>query len=1293
MKKRLRKQASFGLAAAMMVGFLGQVLPMPVYAESKIAVEERYETEEKMISAQSTVEQSKEPAKNESAVEPSEEAAKNESAVEPSEEAAKSESTAEPSEEAAKSESAVEPSEEAAKSESTAEQNEKSLQAKKTNKNSKGGEMDNIQSFEKDGWQKTWTVDEEHGSLSTSSNHYKMGTQSMKWDWDNNSPLLVTNENNMTASGSQGKENGGVIAWIYNEEPQKDGKLTFTLRDTESPGTVAPYTWEFNLDFKGWRAMWICFKYDAVNPQWGTREDAKAQNPRFNQMEIVPSAESGSLYFDLVEFVNNMHWCRIKDYQYPHQRTDKDYGRGGTWERQYEYITREPSEAYNQYPEITECTPAQSEAFKTIEERLDQWIFPDDVQKYMDQEPMKIRTSALQAYIEEGKQDYRDLHIDPDTLTGVPLVASRSPYSLSKEAKGSGIKDAVAQDESFRTKQFGADVATEIFLPLYFDYRLNGNQESYDNLITLFRYYHDQGWAEGSGLGTLDHETNRSSGYFVAVYLMRDELKKEEPVNHSKYDSLYDEAIHAMEWYTDFGKVFGKYGDLQKGYKETTSDEMRTHFLYRLLYVLAMEDGPDKVKAMTAYLDWVDNSLAINPNFGDTIKPDYTGYHHRGMYAGAYAPTGYHMASCINYLLHGGEFAMSHESQLNLKNALMTSYLICDQYDLPQSLTGRMPYSTNINSKILPAFAYMAMAGNPETGEAVDKDMAGIFMKLWNPERTELKDGLFPACRAGISYFDTLGGMKVMLDLVAADYPECGNLEGFWTKPYGGLVIHRRDSWVASNKGWSQYVFDFESGGKKHENVYGRYMSYGALQIMAHHNPKEDGYDLNSGWDWNRVPGATTIHLNWEDLSSKAGSLRESGPSEFAHRNFSKETFVGGVTSQGKNGIFSMKMRDDVFHDPAFTANKTNFFFDDEIICLGSDICNDDNRGNTETILFQFCAPSDLAGTVINGKEENGSIDMQVAKDGESLWLTDPAGNAYYIPDGGKVHVFRGTQQSPKGTWLDSEKELTTSGNCAAAWIDHGKQPKDASYEYVIKVQADADSMKNYAESPKTYDVLQQDNVAHVLRHKVQNTTAYAIFNAEKFNQGKNEKLNGELIANTDTPIMAMVKKNQGKAHNEVVLSMCNPDLNNPIKKNDQGMSEEEATTNTEPTNVKVTLNGNWQLKESGEGVKVLENKGQTILEFICRDGLTNEITLIPTAEPTAAPTAAPTAEPTAAPTAEPTAAPTAEPTARPTARPTNQEAPETGDNFPRMILFGVAAAALAGAVVTAIALFKKKKN
>ena len=126
---------------------------------------------------------------------------------------------------------------------------------------------------------------------------------------------------------------------------------------------------------------------------------------------------------------------------------------------------------------------------------------------------------------------------------------------------------------------------------------------------------------------------------------------------------------------------------------------------------------------------------------------------------------------------------------------------------------------------------------------------------------------------------------------------------GHWVQNFAALSIHRRKNWVVTVKGFSRYVWDFESS--KTENVYGMYQSHGALQI-SNSEASLSAYDVQRGWDWTRVPGTTTIRLSLKEMIQ---------PRE---RYYQPSKLVGGVVLTSKdprlaNGMFGMR-----FHQPSY---------------------------------------------------------------------------------------------------------------------------------------------------------------------------------------------------------------------------------------------------------------------------------------------------------------------------------------------------------------------------------------
>ena len=156
---------------------------------------------------------------------------------------------------------------------------------------------------------------------------------------------------------------------------------------------------------------------------------------------------------------------------------------------------------------------------------------------------------------------------------------------------------------------------------------------------------------------------------------------------------------------------------------------------------------------------------------------------------------------------------------------------------------------------------------------------------------------LISKARVSISYIHTLGSLQMMTDLAAQGFDAEHAPVGHWAKNYGAVSVHRRDEWAVSVTGWSKYVWDFE----RHttQNIFGRYISYGAMQIVGSGDPvtqADSGY-AEAGWDWSRWPGTTAINLPLEKLVD---------PDEDRNRCFSDEPFVGGVSHQDQNGLFAM---------------------------------------------------------------------------------------------------------------------------------------------------------------------------------------------------------------------------------------------------------------------------------------------------------------------------------------------------------------------------------------------------
>ena len=70
-----------------------------------------------------------------------------------------------------------------------------------------------------------------------------------------------------------------------------------------------------------------------------------------------------------------------------------------------------------------------------------------------------------------------------------------------------------------------------------------------------------------------------------------------------------------------------------------------------------------------------------------------------------------------------------------------------------------------------------------------------------------------------------------------------------------------------------------------------------------------------------------------------------------------------------------------------------------------------------------------------------------------------------------------------------------TKGKFSSAGIEHGKAPKNGTYEYMVLIQPSAADFDDLRKTP-AYEVLQRDQTAHVVYDKKTGITAYAVFEA-----------------------------------------------------------------------------------------------------------------------------------------------------------------------------------------------------
>ena len=316
--------------------------------------------------------------------------------------------------------------------------------------------------------------------------------------------------------------------------------------------------------------------------------------------------------------------------------------------------------------------------------------------------------------------------------------------------------------------------------------------------------------------------------------------------------------------------------------------------------------------------------------------------------------------------------------------------------------------------------------------------------------------------------------------------------EGHWSKNFAVLSVHRRKQWAASCKGFNRFIWDYESKTRK-ENIYGMFASHGAL-LIANSESLLGVHDVNNGWDWAKVPGATTIALgdpNLDDLNINKA------------RYYNQRDLAGGLTFKGtrslENGIFGMDFKQPDYGLTDWRGNidlefkKSVFFFENLLVCLGSDItAKNTNSKIIQTTLFQDKLVSGVSSSFIKINNvaktyaDTLSVETPTTAARRYTSLTDAKGNFYYVPGPSKsllkVHV-----QDQKSKTDDGE--TSTTGRYGTAWFHHGATPSNSDYEYAVLIptQSYHATLADLAKAQETkrnkvYKVLKQDSTAHVVQ-------------------------------------------------------------------------------------------------------------------------------------------------------------------------------------------------------------------
>ncbi|MGW0777319.1 polysaccharide lyase 8 family protein [Streptomyces sp. NPDC002835] len=246
-------------------------------------------------------------------------------------------------------------------------------------------------------------------------------------------------------------------------------------------------------------------------------------------------------------------------------------------------------------------------------------------------------------------------------------------------------------------------------------------------------------------------------------------------------------------------------------------------------------------------------------------------------------------------------------------------------------------------------------------------------------------------------------------------------------------VTHRRPGWAASLSMAAKHIAHYEFGNGEHARGYhtgAGWLSwwgddFGLEQYADEFWPTVDPY---------RLPGITASRKPLPD--GAGGNWGQPCPDA---------TWVGGTTD-GRFGATGQHLKGLL---STMSAHKSWFWLDDCVVCLGAGITSRDGFAVETTVDNRNLGAKGAPALTVDGTVQPSAQGWSAAFDG-ARWAHIAGQAGYVFPEGADLRAVR---EERTGAWRDINANGPTTP-VTRRWLtlltDHGADPADASYAYVL---------------------------------------------------------------------------------------------------------------------------------------------------------------------------------------------------------------------------------------------------
>lgn len=405
------------------------------------------------------------------------------------------------------------------------------------------------------------------------------------------------------------------------------------------------------------------------------------------------------------------------------------------------------------------------------------------------------------------------------------------------------------------------------------------------------------------------------------------------------------------------GRLIESVKGLMEFYKLNQKDAIlkrtvNSDYLYNVLphlFVCALHN-PDNAQAaedLRSFSRYLSACTQYVPGEKDILKPDGTGFHHKTHYNGYM----YSYRTWVEYMgrLKGTAFRITRDAYQRMSKAIVSVYLMATS-----SASDTEPFLRQQPRRTSPALRAgreLFQSSFPRTG--------GDWRRHG---RQRIRPG---TCRL----------LQRLLQNRPLQRRRSPKTDGFYQFNYSPAGVYRQANWVATMRCPTTRFWGGEIYNKT--NRFGRYQSHGTLEVLYEGSLAASGYPYKDkksaekgGWDWNVMPGTTTVHYtDWK-------SMLPNGNNADRFDQWSHTTNFAGALAWGDCGLFAAAFdQDDKWGSQRFVPThlsfcKSVFAIDGMLFSMGSGVSAQGeypDKWITATNLFQSVTDG-KASTIVNGK-------------------------------------------------------------------------------------------------------------------------------------------------------------------------------------------------------------------------------------------------------------------------------------------------------------------------------------